>query len=238
MVFVISALLVTACAGGSDREVLVFAAASLTDAFGDLERAYEADNPGVDIRLNLAGSSSLREQILQGAPADVFAVADEAVMAQIVAADVGADVSRTFATNTLQMVVPAGNPGGVTGLADVADASLLVGVCAASVPCGRFANEVFERAGVMPAPDTTEPDVRSLLTKVAEDELDVGVVYVTDVVSAGSAVEGIEIPADVNVEARYPITSLGGAGEAADFVAFVLSDEGARILAKNGFGAP
>ena len=231
-------LLLAACGGGSERTVLVFAAASLTDAFADLETAFEAEHPDLDVQLNLAGSSALREQILEGAPADVFAAADERIMAEVVAAELTAAAPEVFAVNALALVVPAGNPGSVTGLDAVADESLLVGVCAPAVPCGRFAAELFDRAGITPMPDTTEPDVRALLTKVAEDELDVGVVYVTDAVAAGRDVERIDIAADVNVEARYPIAALTDSEGAADFVAFVQSDEGRAILADHGFGLP
>ena len=125
-------------------------------------------------------------------------------------------------------------PAGVTGLADFADADLLIGLCAEEVPCGEFGREALANAGVTPSIDTNEPDVRSLLTKVEAGELDAGIVYVTDVLSAGDAVEGIEIPAEDNVIATYPIAALTDAGnpEVADaFVAFVLSDEGQEILA-------
>ena len=238
MVLLVASLLAAACGGGSDRSVLVFAAASLTDAFSDLEAAYESEHPGIDVQLNLAGSSTLREQILEGAPADVFASADEEIMDQVVGAGMATSPGQVFATNQLQVAVPAGNPADVTGLSDLADPALLVGVCASAVPCGRFATEVFERAGVAPAPDTTEPDVRALLTKIAEGELDVGIVYVTDVVAAEGDVEGIEIPPDVNVQATYPIAVLDESEDGAEFVAFVLSDEGQAILARAGFGAP
>lgn len=231
-------VLLAACGGGSGRTVLVFAAASLTDAFAELEIAFEADHPDVDVQLNLAGSSALREQILEGAPADVFAAADERIMAEVVTADLVAGSPEIFAVNALALVVPAGNPGGVTGLESVADESLLVGVCAPAVPCGRFAAELFDRAGVTPRPDTTEPDVRALLTKVAEDELDLGVVYVTDAVAAGPDVERIDIVAGVNVEARYPIAALSDSESAAEFVAFVQSEAGQAILARQGFEAP
>lgn len=238
VVIVSMSILVGACGGSSDRTVLVFAASSLTDAFAELESAYEAQRPEVDVELNLAGSSALREQILEGAPADVFAAADEAIMAEILAADLGAEHRGIFATNRLGLAVPLDNPGDVTELADVGDDGILVGVCAEAVPCGRFAAEVFERAGITPAPDTREPDVRSLLTKVAEDELDVGVVYVTDIAASADEVLGIEIPAAVNVEVRYPIATLGSSADGGDFVAFVLSERGRSILAEHGFGTP
>ena len=139
-----------------------------------------------------------------------------------------------FVTNQLQIAVPAGNQAGVTGLDDFANADLLIGLCAEEVPCGEFGREALANAGVTPSIDTNEPDVRSLLTKIEAGELDAGIVYVTDVLAAGDAVEGIEIPADDNVIATYPIAALTDAAnpEVADaFVDFVLSDEGQEILA-------
>jgi molybdate transport system substrate-binding protein len=147
----------------------------------------------------------------------------------------------TFVENLLEIATPAGNPAGVTGLADFANADLLIGLCAEEVPCGQFGREALANAGVTPAIDTNEPDVRSLLTKIEAGELDAGIVYVTDVLSAGDAIEGIGIPAEDNVIATYPIAALSDAAdpEVADvFVAFVLSDEGQEILASYGFSAP
>lgn len=227
--------------GGPTGTVLVFAAASLTDGFADIATAFEADHPGVDVELSLAGSSSLREQILAGAPADVFASANEANMDQVVAAGEVDGEARTFARNRLQIAVPAGNPGDVDGLEDLADDDLLVGLCAEGVPCGDFAREALASAGVEASIDTNEPDVRALLTKIGADELDAGVVYVTDVLAAGDRVEGVDIAAGDNVDATYPIAPLAAAPNpdaAAAFVSFVLSDEGRAILAEYGFAAP
>ncbi len=237
------ALVASGCGddGGAEGELLVFAAASLTDAFADAEAAFEADNPGVDVTFNFAGSSSLREQILEGAPADVFASANGSNMTTVADAGALADEATLFARNLLQIAVPAGNPGDVTGLADFADPDLLIGLCAEGVPCGDFGREALAAARVVPEIDTNEPDVRSLLTKIEADELDAGIVYVTDVIAAGDLVEGIDIPDDVNVIAPYPIAPLADAPNpeaAAAFVAFVLSPEGQAILARYGFAAP
>lgn len=231
--------------GGTDGEiggtVLVFAAASLTDAFADIETAFESEYPGVDVQLNLAGSSSLREQILEGAPADVFASANQSNMDQLIeAGEVDGD-APVFAANLLQIAVPAGNPAGVAGLEDFAREELLIGLCAEGVPCGDFAREALANAAVEASIDTNEPDVRALLTKIGADELDAGIVYVTDVTAADDLVEGVDIAEDVNVVASYPIAPLDGAPNpdaAAAFVDFVLSEEGQAILVSYGFAAP
>ncbi len=230
----------TAAEPALEGPITVFAAASLTDAFEEVGTAFEAANPATSVEFNFAASSALREQILAGAPADVFASANTSNMDQVVEGGAAADPA-TFVESQLQIAVPAGNPAGITGLADFANGDLLIGLCAEEVPCGQFGRETLTNAGVTPAIDTNEPDVRSLLTKVEAGELDAGIVYVTDVLSAGDAVGGIDIPADENVIAAYPIASLtdGANGEVADaFVAFVLSDEGQAILASYGFDTP
>jgi molybdate transport system substrate-binding protein len=223
-----------------EGDLTVFAAASLTDAFDEVGAAFEEANPDVSIEFNYGASSALREQILAGAPADVFASANTSNMDQVV--DTGAATDpQDFVTNQLQIVVPAENPGGVAGLDAFADADLLIGLCAEEVPCGEFGREALANAQVTPSVDTNEPDVRALLTKVEAGELDAGIVYVTDVLAASDAVEGIDIPADVNVTATYPIAALSEAGNAevaAAFVEFVLSDDGQEILESFGFDSP
>jgi molybdate transport system substrate-binding protein len=223
-----------------EGDLAVFAAASLTDAFDEVGAAFEEANPDVSIEFNYGASSALREQILAGAPADVFASANTSNMDQVVETGAATD-PQDFVTNQLQIVVPAENPGGVAGLDDFANADLLIGLCAEEVPCGEFGREALANAEVTPSVDTNEPDVRALLTKVEAGELDAGIVYVTDVLAAGDAVEGIDIPADVNVTATYPIAALSEAGNAevaAAFVEFVLSDDGQEILESYGFGSP
>lgn len=229
------------CSGGGDEELLVSAAASLTDAFGDMEQRFEDSTPGVDVILNLAGSSTLREQILGGAPADVFASADIANMDQLVAASEIAGQPRAFARNLLQIAVPAGNPAGIRGLDDFSDEQLLIGLCAEGVPCGDLARKALDDAGVVPSLDTNEPDVRSLLTKIEAGELDAGITYVTDVASTDGAVEGIHISDGVNVVTDYSIAVVSDATnqETADaFIEYVLSAQGQSLLAEFGFISP
>lgn len=228
-------------AGGVEGEILVSAAASLTDAFAAIESAFEAAHPAVEVTLNLAGTATLRAQILEGAPVDVFASADPSNMERVAAAGEVAGEPRVFAKNVLEIAVPPGNPAGVAGMRDLARGELLVGLCAEGVPCGDFARQALARAGVEPAIDTGEPDVRALLTKVELGELDAAIVYATDVTAAAGAVEGIDIPGSADVVAEYPIAVLSGApnpAAARAFVAFVLSPEGGAILARHGFLSP
>jgi molybdate transport system substrate-binding protein len=254
---VVSAIILAACGGDDSTSesspagnggveaftgpITVFAAASLTDAFGQLGKDFEAAHPGVKVTFNFAGSSALREQILSGAPADVFASANEANMTQVVNAGSASGSATPFVTNELQIAVPAANPGNVTGLADFANSKLLIGLCAPGVPCGEFGREALSKAGIEPSVDTNEPDVRSLLTKLEAGDLDAGIVYRTDVLAAGNNVRGIEIPADHNVVAVYPIAALAASkntSTARAFVQYVLSAQGQSTLRGFGFGPP
>lgn len=218
----------------------VFAAASLTGTFDALADRFEAEHPGVDVRLNYGGSSDLAVQIVQGAPADVFAAANEATMATVTAAGDASDPT-IFTTNTLELVVPAGNPAGVTGLADLADPDLAVALCDPAVPCGSAAQQLLDAAGVSVDPDTLEDNVKAVLTKVELGEADAGLVYVTDVAAAGDAVTGIVVPEASAVVNAYPIAVLTEAPNpdaAHAWVDLVLSDEGQAALAGAGFVAP
>lgn len=235
-------LVLVSCGDNGDdhTELLVSAAASLTDVFAEVEAAFEETNTGIDVILNLGGSSSLREQVFEGAPVDVFASADTRTMDQLLEAG-EADDAVIFTRNSLQVAVPRDNPAGITSLGDFERDALLIGLCAEDVPCGSLAREALARAGVTPSIDTNEPDVRALLTKIEAGELDAGITYVTDVISTNGAVEGIDIPESDNVAADYPIAVLTGAPNqdwAEAFVEFVLSDAGQAILARYGFAAP
>ena len=233
-------LLASACGGSaSANQVLVSAASSLTNAFADIEQAFEEKHPGIDILLNVAGSSLLREQILGGAPVDVFASANPAVMQMVMDAGL-ADETAIFAGNRLQIGVPHGNPAGVVGIEDFADETLLIGLCAEAVPCGVLARDILTDAGIEPAIDTSEPDVRSLLTKLEAGELDAGIVYLTDVIASDEVI-GIEIPDAFDPVTDYLIAVVADAPNlsgAQDFVAFVLSAEGQQILTAHGFTTP
>lgn len=219
----------------------VFAAASLTTVFTELAGEFEADHPGVEVQLNLTGSPTLVEQIVEGAPADVFASADEANMTKLTDEGLIAGAPTLFATNTLQIVVPAGNPARVTGLADLADPHLRVVICAPEVPCGAATAAVEEAADVVISRDSEEEAVTDVLAKVTSGEADAGVVYVTDVIGAGDEVEGVDIAEADAVVNRYPIGVVDGAaqpGLAQQWIDLVLSADGRAALQAAGFGAP
>ncbi len=190
-------------------ELTVFAAASLTDAFTSLGDAFTAANPDVDITFNFAASSDLVGQINEGAPADVFASADQANMDKLTDGEGTVGDPATFATNTLEIIVEAGNPQGITGLEDLANPDLIVVSCDPAVPIGAYTQQVLDNAGVTVEFDSLEDNVRGIVDKVTSGEADAGVVYATDVIAAGDAAAGVEIPADVNVVADYPIARLG-----------------------------
>jgi molybdate transport system substrate-binding protein len=247
-----AALTVTACGGGQPAaappaaapsttvtgQVTVFAAASLTDAFGEIGKAFEKAKPGTTVQFNFAGSSTLAQQINQGAPADAFASANHAQMDVVAKARNTTGTPTVFTSNTLQIVVPPGNPANVQSLQDFGKQELTIALCAEQVPCGAASKQVFEIAGVTPAPDTQEQDVRAVLTKVSLGEADAGLVYKTDVLSGGVEVEGIDFPEAAQAVNEYPITVLAKAPNAAGaqaFVDYVLADDGQAVLEKYGF---
>jgi molybdate transport system substrate-binding protein len=226
---------------GPSGTLTVFAAASLTDVFTALGEQLEADAPGLDVRFSFAGSTTLAAQIAQGAPADVFASANPGQMAVVADAGLADGAPEVFTANVLQIAVPAGNPAGVTGLADLAREELVVALCAPEVPCGAAAEDVLAAAGVAAAPDTLEEDVRAALTKVELGEVDAALVYATDVVAAGDSAEGIAFREAEDVVNDYPVCVLADAPNptaARAFVELVLSDAGRQALAGAGFRTP
>ncbi|MCB1246743.1 MAG: molybdate ABC transporter substrate-binding protein [Acidimicrobiia bacterium] len=235
---VVAAVLPAGCARTTGASTLVVsAAASLAAPFGAITAAFEDLHPDVDVALNLAGSTSLREQILGGAPVDVFASADWETMDDVVGVVRPAGVPAVFARTDMVVAVPVANSAGVTGIGALADPALFVGLCAVPVPCGVYARQVLSAAGVEPSIDTAEPDVRSLVDKLVSGELDVGLVYATDVV-ATPGLTGIEVPPGTGVTVEYPIVSLDDGAIASAFVAFVRSDVGQDILRAHGFDTP
>lgn len=231
---------------GETEEVLsgtvtVFAAASLTDVFTALGEQFQSEHPEVSVEFNFAGSSTLAEQINQGAAVDVFASASPPQMQAVVDAGLAAGQPEVFVSNTLQIVVSAGNPAEVTGLEDFTKPDLIIALCAEEVPCGAASVTVFEVAGLTPMPDTLEQDVRAVLTKVELGEVDAALVYRTDVLAGGDEVEGIDFPESADAVNDYPIVTLADAPNpdaAAAFVEFLRSDVGLGALQDAGFQVP
>jgi molybdate transport system substrate-binding protein len=224
-----------------DGTVVVLAAASLTEAFTALGRSFEQQHPGTKVTFSFAASSELATQIEQGAPADVFASASPDTMAQVADAGDTAGDPQVFVRNTLEIAVPAGNPGKVTGLADFAKRSLAIALCAPEVPCGAAATKVFAAAGVRPRPDTLEADVKATLSKVTLGEVDAALVYATDVQAAGDQVQGIDFPEAAQAVNDYPIAVLADApnpAAAGAFVDLVRSAAGQKVLTEAGFRSP
>ncbi|HEY8338257.1 MAG TPA: molybdate ABC transporter substrate-binding protein [Egibacteraceae bacterium] len=222
-------------------EVVVFAAASLTDALEAIAADLEAATPGLDVVFSFAGSQQLAAQIAEGAPADVFASADETQMDVVADAGLVAGEPRTFARNSLAIAVEPGNPLGIRGLADLARADVTLVLADEDVPAGRYAAAALEAAGVTVAPASLEVDVRAVLSKVALGEADAGIVYRSDIVAAGGDVDEVAIPPDDNVVASYPIALVDGSPNPAGgalFLAAVASDAGREVLAEHGFTAP
>lgn len=220
---------------GPSGTVEVYAAASLQRSFDEIARAFEEQNPGTTVSAVYDGSSTLATQIAEGAPADVFASADEKNMAKVAAQ---APDPKLFAGNTLVIAVPAGNPASVRDLDDLARVTTVL--CAPEVPCGAASQTLLSNAGVAVTPASAEQNVTAVLTKVAAGEADAGLVYATDVVGRDDVEAIVPTGADAVVN-RYPIATLSDAsnpGAASAFVAFVLSDAGQKILADAGFRAP
>lgn len=228
----------SACSSDSERTVTVSAAASLTDVFTDIGTAFESENPGVSVRFNFAGSSTLAEQINAGAPVDVFASASLEAMQRTANAGTTEQPSA-FASNVLEIATPITNPAGIRELADLGDPSVTVVVCNVPVPCGAAALRLFEQNGFTVTPASLEPDVRAVLGKVMADEADAGIVYRTDIDAAQGDVVGIAIPSEHNVTTEYVIAATTSAGDEANrFIDFVRGNEGQTLLRDRGFGAP
>lgn len=221
--------------------VTVFAAASLTGAFTQLGKDFEAAHPGVTVKFDFGGSDALAAGIVSGAPADVFAAASTATMATVTKAGDAAGAPAVFVKNQLEMAVPPGDPKGIHTLADLTRPGIKVALCATTVPCGAAAVKAAAAGNVKITPVTLETDVKSALTKVELGEVDAALVYQTDVKAAGGKVQGIDFAQAAKAINTYPIAALKDAPNAAAaqaFVAFVLSAHGHDVLSAAGFQSP
>ena len=251
----VSVLLAACGGGGQDTDVpatgasdgsvtgvvTVLAAASLTESFEALGDRLEADHPGLDVVFSFGPSSGLAEQVISGAPADVLATADARTMDQAVQADVVVGEPQVFARNSLVLIVPTGNPGGVTGLADLARDELRIAICEPQVPCGAAAEKLLAAGDVVARPDTYATDVKEALALVTLDEADAALVYRTDAVAAGNAVETVDVPEADEVVNDYPVVELADAPNAdgARLVIEAITGEAGRAtLGEAGFLLP
>ena len=247
-----AALALAACAGGStptestasaeatqpaETTVLnVYAAASLTETFGELEEIFEEANPGVDVRFNFAGSQDLVTQLGEGADVDVLATANESTMKK--AADASqVDAQTIFVTNTLTLITTPGNPAGVTGLDSSLDGVKLV-ICAPEVPCGKLTKTLTEKLGVTLNPVSEEQAVTDVRGKVSSGQADAGIVYKTDALAEGDAVETVAIQGADEAVNKYPIALVTASTKkdlGQKWIDLVLSADGQKILEGAGF---
>jgi molybdate transport system substrate-binding protein len=221
--------------------VTVLAAASLTESFTTIGRAFEAAHPGTTVTFSFAGSAQLATQITAGAPADVFAAASPATMATVVDAGDVIGMPQVFVRNRLVIAVEKGNPQNIGGLADLTRPGLKVALCAEQVPCGAAARRVLAAGGTTLTPVTLEQDVKAALSKVRLGEVDAALVYRTDVRAAAADVDGVDVPEAASAINDYPIAVLTRApnhGAAEAFVAFVRGDAASAVLVGAGFQKP
>jgi molybdate transport system substrate-binding protein len=249
------AVILTACGGSDDgggtgatgspaakHELTVSGAASLTDAFTDIGKAFEAQDPGVTVTFNFGPSDGLATQINDGAPVDVFASASPTWMDSVQNGGPGVSDRADFARNRLAIIVPTDNPAGIKGIEDLANDGVQLVIAAEGVPAGDYARQILKNAGIyeeaMANVVSNAEDVRSVVTSVASGDADAGVVYVTDVTAdVSDQVTLIAIPDAVNVIATYPIAVVTGTREpdlAKSFVDYVLGP-GQEVLAGYGF---
>ena len=230
----------TSSAKPATGTITVFAAASLMETFTKIGQQFEAAHKGDTVKFSFGPSDGLATQITSGAPADVFASASPATMDTVVKAGDAAN-PQTFAKNTMEVAVPSANPAHVTSVNDLAKSSVKVALCQPQVPCGVVAAQVFKNAAITVKPVTLEADVDSVVTQVETGNVDAGMVYVTNVLSAGTKLKGITIPANVNASTLYPIATIKSSKHASiakEFVDYVLSPAGQQVLAAAGFLKP
>lgn len=219
----------------------MFAAASLKPTFTALGTQFESAHPGTTVAFSFAGSSDLVTQLRSGAPADVFASADTQNMDKATRDNLVAGTPVNFATNTLEIAVPPDNPAGVATLQDLTRPGVKVVVCAPAVPCGSAAQKVEKAAKITVEPVSEEQSVTDVLNKVQTGEADAGLVYVTDVKSAGAKVSGITFPETTSAINVYPIAALTAsrnADLAKDFIVLVTGGAGQKVLNDAGFAKP
>lgn len=246
LIVLLTGLMTPAAHAQAERTLTVFAAASLTDAFQEIAQGFETANPDVTVQISFAGSSNLALQLVEGAPADVFASANNRQMQVVRDAERLTDAPQTFAKNRLVLIVPSDNPAGIQTLEDVASGGVLLVVAAEGVPVRDYTNTMLDnlaavygedfRSAVMNNIVSEEENVRQVAAKVALGEADAGFVYVSDVTpDIADDVMALPIPDTFNTIATYPIGAINDTEQpelAQAFIDYVLSDEGQDTLVR------
>jgi len=257
-------LVIAACSGASASSLpqaspstgpaalTIFAAASLKTVLEEVERAYEAANPGKDLTVSTDSSAALETQIEQGAPADVFLSADTTNPQNLVDAGLAAEETIPFAGNKLTVIVPTDNPAGIQSPADLAKAGVRVIAAGDEVPITKYATQLVEKLAAesddAAAFETAysanvaskEDNVGQVVSKIELGEGDAAIVYVTDA-AASDEVATIEVPDALNVPATYAAVIVGASPNqdaAATFLAWLTSRDGQTILSSFGFQPP
>ena len=239
-----SLIFISACASSSESQaqttIEVYAASSLATPFAYAGLAFE-ESTGVKVQFNLGASSDLARFVQEGAPADVFASADVANMDKVESQDLLDSPSVIFATNYLEIIVEKGNPLNISSLEDLSNPDLIFVTTNPDVPIGKYTAEVLRKAGVSVTPDSFESNVKGIMLKVASGEADAGIVYHSEVIASDGQVEGVKIPTEFNIVAKYPIGIIKNSEnkeQAQDFIDFLLSPKGQALLTQYGFKTP
>jgi molybdate transport system substrate-binding protein len=243
-----AAVLATACSssggkpsdGGLSGSITIFAASSLQGTFTQLGQSFQKAHPGTTVKFNFGSSGDLATQITQGAPGDVFASAAPTNMQTVVSAG-DAKSPTNFVRNKMEIATTPGNPQHVTTLADLAKGGTTVALCVVTAPCGALAQAILQKANVKLTPKASEPDVKTTLSVVEAKEVDAGMVYVTDVMAAGSSVTGVKIPDALNGTTEYPIATLThskNANLATAWVSYLETAKSLKVFEAAGFLAP
>ena len=238
-------IFISACTSSSESQsqttLEVYAASSLATPFAEAGVAFEKDHPGVKVQFNLGASSDLARFVQEGVPADVFASADAANMDKIESQDLLDSPSVVFATNYLEIIVEKGNPLNISSLEDLSNPDLIYITTNPDVPIGKYTAEVLRKAGVVITPDSFESNVKGIMLKVVSGEADAGIVYHSEVIASDGQVEGIKIPTEFNIEAKYPVGIIKNSVNkklAQEFIDFLLSPKGQGLLSQYGFKTP
>ena len=230
----------SSAAPAATGEVTIFADESLADAFTDVALAFESEYEDVVPHTTFDSSNLLVDQIIDGTPADVLASADAADMDRLADADLAGSEPVVFATNEMTIIVPEGNPSGISGVEDLGEPELQLALCVEEAPCGLDAQAVLDAAGVTASASSTAETTDELVALVEDGTADAAIVYATDMTFSGDA-EVVRIPPDLNVPVQYSIAVVSTAANAPTaqaFIDFLVGPSGQQVLEQYNFGPP